>query len=218
MAPKVSKKPGTPKKPKPKVVETPKPAVTSGWGWGAAVEAPPEVVEEPVTPGRGRSRKGPRTPLSRSASASRLREVVDESSIHLLALEDELEKLTRITNVRQDKEGKNFIRYLNSRDKHGNTALMNACWKGHLRVVHFLVESGASLNLQNFYGWTALMWAVNHDCIRVVDFLIEKGADLKISTPVGRTAIDFANDKEIRLRLQTVLDRPVAAPKLLKEF
>lgn len=215
------KKPSTPAaKSKPKVsavVASTPPSAQSGWGWGATV-ATPEPEEAPVTPssrGRSRDKKGPRTPLSRSSSAARLKDVVEEANIHAYSLNGELDKLRQITNLHQDKEGKNFIRYLNSRDKHGNTSLMNACWKGHLSVVQFLVESGANINLQNFYGWTAIMWAVQHDFVRVVDFLINQGADLKVSTPVGRTALDFANDKEIRARLQSVLDKPVEAPKLL---
>lgn len=156
--------------------------------------------------------------LTRTDTASKHKESVDETNIHNYALNGEEDKLRQITNLHQDKEGKNYIRFLNSRDRHGNTALMNACWKGHLSVVRFLVESGASINLQNYYGWTAMMWAVSHDAIRVVEFLLEKGADLHIITPVGRTAVEFALDPEIKKKIQAILDKPVAVPKELAKL
>jgi len=169
----------------------------------------------PKSPGRRREPDA----LTRVHTAVKLRENLDEANIHNYALNGEEDKLRQLTNLHQDKEGKNYIRFLDSRDRHGNTALMNACWKGHLNVVRFLVEAGCSINLQNYYGWTALMWAVNHDAVRVVDYLLEKQADLHILTPVGRTAVEFAAPMtEIRNKIQAVLDRPVEVPKDLAKI
>jgi len=170
-----------------------------------------EIARRPRPKSPGRRREPDK--LTRVDTVSKLRENLDEANIHAYALNGEEDKLREMTNLRQDKEGKNFIRFLDSRDRHGNTALMNACWKGHLHVVRFLVEAGASINLQNYYGWTAMMWAVNHNAVRVVDYLIEKSADLHIVTPVGRTAVEFANDSEIRSKIQKILDKPVEVPK-----
>jgi len=165
----------------------------------------------PKSPGRRREPDA----LTRVHTAVKLRENLDEANIHNFALNGEEEKLRRLTNLHQDKEGKNYIRFLDSRDRHGNTALMNACWKGHLSVVRFLVEAGASINLQNYYGWTAMMWAVNHDAVRVVDYLLEKQADLHVLTPVGRSAVEFANTAEIKNKIQSILDKPVSVPREL---
>jgi len=166
------------------------------------------MKKRPKSPGR---RHEP-DELTRFHSSQKLREITDDAKIHDFALNGDEDKLRSLTNLHQDKEGKNYVRFLDSRDRHGNTALMNACWKGHLPVVRFLVESGASLNVQNFYGWTAMMWAVNHDALRVVEYLLSKGVDVNIVTPVGRTAIEFANNAEVRKMIQSVLDKPVAAP------
>ena len=165
----------------------------------------------PKSPGRRREPEK----LTRQHTAVKLRENLEEANIHIFALNGDEDQLRTMTNLRQDKEGKNLIRFLDSRDRHGNTALMNACWKGHLSVVRFLVEAGASVNLQNYYGWTAMMWAVNHDATRIVDYLLEKNVDLSIVTPVGRTAVEFANDTEIRKKIKDVLDKPVEVPKEL---
>ena len=42
------------------------------------------------------------------------------------------------------------------------TALMNACWRGHLETVKILVSNGANVNLTNIYGETALKIAAHH--------------------------------------------------------
>jgi len=65
-------------------------------------------------------------------------------------LRDEYDKLDNLIGLKKLKEddGNNYIRLLDSRDQWGNTALMNACWKGHHFVAEFLIKSGASINLQ----------------------------------------------------------------------
>ncbi|XP_052822598.1 serine/threonine-protein kinase TNNI3K isoform X1 [Octopus bimaculoides] len=67
---------------------------------------------------------------------------------------------------------------INYQGKDGHTALHSACYHGHLRVVHFLLESGADVNLvasvsdqnggsEKKEEQTALMWAYEkgHDSI-----------------------------------------------------
>jgi len=165
-----------------------------------------------ITPSRGRSKSPggrPQTPLTKEESRVRLRELVEEAGLHTYALRNDMERLEGYIGLQnKDRQGKNFIRFLDAQDRHGNTALMCACWKGHLDIAQFLIKSGASLNIQNFYGWTATMWAVSNKHPLVVALLIAKGADLRVQTPVGRAAIDFADDEQIRLALKLVLDNP----------
>ena len=150
--------------------------------------------------------------LSRLNSFDNLQALVLESTLHELALNNDLEGLKRKIGMHvDDKEGKRYIRYLDGKDKFGNTALMNAAWKGFLDIVSYLLASGAHINLQNNYGWTALIWATTNDHPRVVAFLLSKGADCRIPTPVDKTAVDFADNPEIRLMIREVLDSPVLA-------
>jgi ankyrin repeat protein len=69
---------------------------------------------------------------------------------------------------------------VDSRDEHGQTALMNAARDGRADVVRLLIGHGADLNHRAKYGLTALMLAVvrgHGDAVRV---LVEAGADLSV--------------------------------------
>mmetsp|Transcript_24220 Transcript_24220/g.36317 ORF Transcript_24220/g.36317 Transcript_24220/m.36317 type:complete len:349 (-) Transcript_24220:136-1182(-) len=56
------------------------------------------------------------------------------------------------------------------------TALMHAAFRGHLRVVRFLVnEAGADICKRDSLRWTAMTWAVCGDSVHVLRYLIEEG-------------------------------------------
>jgi len=139
------------------------------------------------------------------------KEQIDEAAIHQYALNDEYSLLERLIGLRALKtdQGKNNIRFLDCRDKHGNTALMNACWKGNTFIAEFLLKSGASKDLQNYYGWTAMHWAVANNRVATVKLLIEWDVNLRILTPVDRPPLDFADNEEIRKLLEDVLNKPM---------
>ena len=50
---------------------------------------------------------------------------------------------------------------IDARDEHGQTALMNAAYRGDAELVQLLIGRGASLNCTAKYRLTALMLAVN---------------------------------------------------------
>lgn len=88
---------------------------------------------------------------------------------------------------------------LNSRNHHGQTALMVAAHKGYTVAAQALVEAGADLNCTAKYGLSALMLAVvaGHDS--VVRLLLEAGADTRIRATgapgfADKTALDLAID------------------------
>lgn len=83
---------------------------------------------------------------------------------------------------------------VNTKDKLGSTALINASSEGHLEIVKFLVSKGADLNIKNKYGYTALMKAANEGHLEVVKFLVKSGADVNIKDKSGDTALHNAID------------------------
>ena len=173
----------------------------------AGIVTPPKaLVERPKSAAKPRS-------LSRVDTTIFEKERIDEVAIHEYALNDEfdlLERLIGLKYVKSDKQGKTNIRFLDSRDHHGNTALMNACWKGNTYIAEFLLKSGASKDLQNYYGWTAMMWAVANSHIDTVQLLLDWDVNLRLLTPVDRGAIDFADHPDIRNMLLAVLNKPIA--------
>jgi N-acetyltransferase len=69
---------------------------------------------------------------------------------------------------------------VDSRDRHGQTALMLAAHHGRPDVVTCLVRHGADLNVTAKYGLSALMLAIVAGHEEVARTLVHAGADLKI--------------------------------------
>jgi len=79
---------------------------------------------------------------------------------------------------------------INSKDQHGQTALMVAAMRGHTQIVRLLVESRAELNHTAKYNLSALMLAVVNNHIEIVHILARAGADQSIR---GAGAPGFAS-------------------------
>lgn len=69
---------------------------------------------------------------------------------------------------------------IDSRDRHGQTALMVASARGHAEIVRLLLERGAALNSTAKYRLSALMLAVINGHTVIVRMLVEAGADQEI--------------------------------------
>lgn len=81
-------------------------------------------------------------------------------------------------------------------DKHGQTALMNAAHRGDAALLQVLVDRGANLNHTAKYRLTALMLAVINDNTDVVRILVAAGADRDIqgTKPFGCTPLAYAEE------------------------
>lgn len=82
-------------------------------------------------------------------------------------------------------------------DEHGQTALMNAAYRGDAALAQVLIGRGAHLNLTAKYRLTALMLAVINDHAEVVRVLVKAGADREIKGskgPFQRTPLQYAEE------------------------
>ncbi len=89
---------------------------------------------------------------------------------------------------------------INSKDRHGQSALMVASMKGHTELVRLLVGRGAELDTTAKYGLSALMLAVINNHAEIVGILRAAGANTEI---LGTGAPGFWN--------KTALDLAVSA-------
>ena len=74
----------------------------------------------------------------------------------------------------------------------GQTALGMASNKGKVKMVKFLIKSGADLNQIGSVGMAPLMHAVNNGHVEIVKVLIANGADANAKGLMGATVIQFA--------------------------
>ncbi|CAE7238392.1 unnamed protein product [Symbiodinium sp. CCMP2592] len=79
-----------------------------------------------------------------------------------------------------------------SLDRLGRTALMEAAFSGHLKVVEALLKAGVPLEARDERGRTALLWAAGRSIVDDVDALVTAGADLEARDESGETALMFA--------------------------
>lgn len=95
--------------------------------------------------------------------------------------------------------------HVNARNLAGETPLMLACKRGHLRLVTYLLSVGATLNARSVTGKTALMFACEGNLeirgmsIRemrtrreLVAYLLSVNADMSITDNEGKNAFYFA--------------------------
>jgi ankyrin repeat protein len=86
---------------------------------------------------------------------------------------------------------------IDSRDRHGQTALMIAAMRGQTELAALLVERHAALNITAKYNLSALMLAVVNGHADLVRLLCEAGADRSVrgtGAPgfAEKTALDLA--------------------------
>jgi len=90
---------------------------------------------------------------------------------------------------------------INSKDHHGQTALMLAAARGHIAAVEFLIAVGAELNHTAKFNLSALMLAVINNHVSSVKLLVHAGADTGIEGTgapgfFAKTALDLAQARE----------------------
>lgn len=94
----------------------------------------------------------------------------------------------------------------------GLTALANAAVTGNVKVVAYLIDSGADVNKRGVGGRTPLMFAVDtsegmhpgpdDERLEVVQLLVESGADLHAQDVNGMTVMDVARQTgQVEIRL-----------------
>ena len=81
---------------------------------------------------------------------------------------------------------------IDTRDRYGNTALIEAAQKNNRERAKLLIESGADINAQNDRGETALIEAAKKHHVDMVKLLVDHQAKLNIQDSRGDTALTRA--------------------------
>ncbi|MBN1482115.1 hypothetical protein EH223_07645 [candidate division KSB1 bacterium] len=82
-------------------------------------------------------------------------------------------------------------RLVHSRDEYKNTPLHYAA-RGHIEIMHLLLDNGAHINVLNDFGQTPLRSAIGYKSLESLTFLLENGADPNIGDNFssGRTPLE----------------------------
>ena len=76
------------------------------------------------------------------------------------------------------------------------TALHYAAGGGCLKIVKYLIGSGANVKAKDEGGWTPLHCAANHEQLEVFKFLVLMGANFSLKDNEGETPLDLFFDDE----------------------
>lgn len=106
-------------------------------------------------------------------------------------------------DIQFEKEKFDVISYLvkkganvNQEDYNGDTPLTIAINKGNIKIIKFLIESGANLNLrENSYYGTPLILAADLGNLEIVSYLVKKGANINEKGKYGYSALMVASQK-----------------------
>ena len=88
-----------------------------------------------------------------------------------------------------------FVKYganlssLNESIKNGEAYLFDACKSGDLKLVHFLLDNGVDVNIQDKKKKTPLIWACMKGFVDIVKLLLSYDADMYLEDREGFTAL-----------------------------
>lgn len=116
--------------------------------------------------------------------------VSGEPLIVVLAKENELAQIKTLVEGGFDIDAESINPYTK-----GNTALIEASYRGYEDIVAYLIEHEASINHANYMGNTPLMMAVLNKKEAIVDLLIKASACVNQSDINGMTPLMIACGK-----------------------
>lgn len=90
----------------------------------------------------------------------------------------------------------------------GSTPLHLSCFSGNMELVSYIVECGASLNVQNVGGMTPLHIACDRQYNEIAIFLIKKGADLSLRNKAGFSALHIICSRGNVDLIQDIISMP----------
>ena len=96
---------------------------------------------------------------------------------------------------------------IDTKNKDGQTMLMEAIRSGNLKRVEALIQMGADLDVRNKEGQTALMLAIKAGDLQMLDMLVRNGADLDIKNKEGQTALMEAIRSGNSRMVETLISR-----------
>jgi ankyrin repeat protein len=96
---------------------------------------------------------------------------------------------------------------INWKSQTGNTPIMMAASvPGNGKMVEFLCQKGADLNIRNMNGATALILATYYNHVDSVEALVKCKADKNIKDMFGHTALDYAEQYEYTRIIELLKD------------
>lgn len=81
---------------------------------------------------------------------------------------------------------------IEQRDNDGRTLLINSVCYERVKIVKFLLNRGADINIQDDMGFTALHFAVNAGNLEIIDLLLSYGAAVNSKNFLGNSPIMLA--------------------------
>ena len=103
----------------------------------------------------------------------------------------------------------------NDQDENGYSPLMAAVSYGHIELIDFLINQGASLELKDNDGDVALLYCEN---IEILKHLIIKGADISCINNAGESIIEKSIEEKNQPIIDYLLEKSFLSEEKLKSL
>jgi ankyrin repeat protein len=107
-----------------------------------------------------------------------------------------------------------FPDIINATSSWGNTALIEAAYKGRRDCILFLLARGANIDGCDYNGRTPLMTAAFCGQVRVIDTLLVHGANKNLCNKSGKNARDLAEEVKQQECVEVLDGKPRVRKKL----
>ncbi|CAG8513426.1 3357_t:CDS:2, partial [Gigaspora rosea] len=115
-----------------------------------------------------------------------------------------------VKNLVENEKDINLVEFM---DNHKETALYEAVWNGHIKIVEFLYDKGAKINNKNINNWKLLHLAAISCQVEIFKFLKSREADLQMSEFFEQLDVFQLNNS----KFETFYNRDFAK-KLIERF
>lgn len=123
-------------------------------------------------------------------------DIKGNTSFHIAAINNQLNTLHYLVLKSSERDAHAYIStLLDCVDFNGRSPLHWASYKGHEKVVMYLLSQGVDINLKDKGGMTPLHWASQRGYLNIANLLVFKGSDVMARNEKGLTAEELAIKK-----------------------
>ena len=132
---------------------------------------------------------------------------IEEDNIWIAASDGDLNRVQYFLN--------NNNNAVNDQDGNGYSPLMAAVSYGHIELIEFLMNQGASLELKDNDGNVALLYC---ESIETLEYLISKGANILCKNTAGESIIEKSIEEINQSIINYLLEKEILTKEKLKEL
>lgn len=150
--------------------------------------------------------------LDKSRFDITIKDVKGHTPCHTAAINNQLNLIHyMLLKTMENDSTLNALSLLDCPDNNGRTPLQWACYKGHEKIIMYLLSHGVDINHVDKGGMTALHWCAQRGYSNLVNLLVFHGANIHLKNEKGLTPEELAITKSF-FNIAGILGRASVQP------